>query len=791
MPILDPDTIVKRQIECEEPTVVECGDHAHTLLTPARSVPMPDDPGMRLSLDGDWRVCRWPFEGAEEDLVGLDVADGLWERLCQPGKVFYADPDEDGHGVPDWNRVTLDHVDPEDGAVLRRRIVVPPLWAGRRIRVRFDGIYPGGRIYANGQLLGEHLSGLTPAEFDLTGIAVPGEVLTLAVRLIRRHEWVQMDMPRHALEFCGLWQSATLYALEPCYVCDYHLVTELAPDLSMGEVYGRVLLHNRLADGVDGMLTAQLRDSGGALVSESCTPFAADAESSLEIQVEVEAQKPALWNDEFPNLYTLRLELAVPGQNVQCVSWRTGFRRLELSPEGPRLNGRPVKFRGVNHLTFHPQGGLHTPTEWLRQTLRMMKRGNVNAIRTHFCGPRPLADLCDEMGVYLVQELPLDWGRDYLHRAESVGPALTRIEGAVRRDRHHASVMAWAVGNENLPESEAAAEDGWRHLRICDAFCKTLDPERPTIFPPPGPDGAMPGRLELCIGDVADIHYSLAPVRRFAAAGAIENPRSWAGELETITRSEALNRGWSGVWFSSEYGAFNAVPDLLNAPYCSVHDDDPPDPAAGGNSLKVFADRVRREWGLMRDDPTCLGGAYFPWICAGAGQDGPHGNPWGWVRWAADADWGVVTADLLPKPQFWALRVLYSPVWFPDRMVWKPGQEALTVRVANQFNAIDLKDCTLRIQMNGGTNSLGTMRRFEDVPMQCAPGHTTEIQIPLWDAGTLAALQAGGVAVVRCTLLKPDGFRVLTHDIVVVPKGYAGGRADTAISIAADGAAES
>ena len=122
------------------------------------------------------------------------------------------------------------------------------------------------------------------------------------------------------------------------------------------------------------------------------------------------------------------------------------------------------------------------------------------------------------------------------------------------------------------------------------------------------------------------------------------------------------------MWFSSEYGIANLMPDLLHAPYGDIINDVPEDPDSGRSTLEVFTDRLRREWGFMRGDPTCLGGAYFPWLCGAAGD-----NPWGWTVWAEDNDWGVVTADLLPKPFFWALRVLFSPVWFPERLTWCRG----------------------------------------------------------------------------------------------------------------------
>ena len=135
-------------------------------------VPVLADPGMSLALDGAWTVQRWPFAVPEADLAAASLNDSHWQTVAQPGQVFYADPDAEGAPIPNWNRVTLTHIDPDDGAMLRRRVVVPAAWHGRRIFLRdgavdnpnsweadmirvtreealargWSGVYPGARI---------------------------------------------------------------------------------------------------------------------------------------------------------------------------------------------------------------------------------------------------------------------------------------------------------------------------------------------------------------------------------------------------------------------------------------------------------------------------------------------------------------------------------------------------------------------------------------------------------------------------------------------------------------------
>ncbi|MBR1967711.1 MAG: hypothetical protein IKA22_13995 [Lentisphaeria bacterium] len=710
--------------------------------------PVPEN--SKLLLNGMWQVKRYPFD--EALAVKPEAADD-WETLQQPGKVFYADPEVDANPDPDWNRVTLAHIKDDDGAVMVRRVNIPAEWKEKQIKIRFDAVYPGGIFYANGVKLGEHFSGLTPFEADLTGIAVPGEELTVSVRLYRKHKFVRMDMCRHSLEFAGLAQDAYLFAVENTHLADFHLITELDKNYENGSVAGTLTVKNP----VKGMTLDIALENG-----ESCSLEL--AEGKYEYPVALNIEKPALWNDEYPNLYRVTIRL-----NGQTYSYNTGFRKLELSENGARLNGNFIKFRGINHLTYHPVYGMYTPKDWLRKCLMLMKKANINAIRTHYTGPSDLSDLCDELGFYLLQEIPIDWGTEYIQDPEWVPPALLRIESVVRRDRHHPSVMVWSVGNENMPPTRETAQAGWNNLKSYEKLCKHLDPGRPTMFPPPGPANAFKGVFELRIGDIADVHYSFELQKKFRETGVIENPNSWEADMVQCTRKEALERGWSGCWFSSEYGIFNSEPDVMHGPYLSVIADEYSDPLSGQNTLEVFHSRLKKEWGNMRHDPTCLGGTYFPWLCSASYVD-PDNASWCWGRLGEDCNWGVVTPDLLPKPQFWSLRVLLAPVWFPERVSWKKGDNSIRFEIQNQYNSINLSECTFRTQMEVGGIWMSMVRHFKDIKISAAPGETVMAEIPIWREHVREALDSGSTGYCKITFLDPKGFCVIKTDMLIIPE---------------------
>lgn len=744
--LIDRKKIAEAQLNASGP----CDFEGLTQLTPSRYTPRSDRPA--LYLNGVWQVKKWPFPADFMHNPGGAEMTGYE----QPGKVFYADstisgPDRD----PNWNRVSLAHISDEDGAAMFKTVTIPAAWRGKTVMLRFDAVYPAADFYLDGKFLGAHRSGLTPWECDVTALVTPGESVTIGVRLYRKHKFVKMDMPRHALEFAGLAQDAYLFALEPAHITEYRLVPELGNDFRSGAVRGFV----KFSGDRGGTLRIALDD--GRKLEIPVAP----GETECAVDWNLGTVEP--WSDEFPRLYWTTLEFG-----GETYTFALGFRKLELSPAGCFLNGTRVKFRGVNHLTFHPDFGLYTPKAWLRQVLGLMKKANVNAIRTHFAGPPALCELCDELGIYLLQEIPIDWGTNYIHDPEWVGPALQRIEGVVRRDRHHPSLMVWSVGNENMPERAAVAEDGWNHLKLYDEFVKILDPSRPTMFPPPGPANKIVGIFELRVGDVADTHYSFNHARNFLKDGRIANPNSWEAEHVSITREEALARGWKGVWFSSEWGITNMIPDLLNAPAASIIDDFPEDPLSGRNSLEVFCARLDREWTkLMRACPTCLGGAYFPFMSSSAA--GPGENPWGWMRFGESADWGVVCADLTAKPGFWALRTAFSPVHFPKRLVWRKGQADINFELENQFNRIDLADCTLRCQFTGIGKWMTMVHNFTDVPVACPPGEKRVVHIPLPDDNFRKSLDEGKGGCVRFTLLDPKGFKVIVAELLVLGENQA------------------
>ena len=159
-------------------------------------------------------------------------------------------------------------------------------------------------------------------------------------------------------------------------------------------------------------------------MAEIKLPVTIQAGKPLSVPVALTVDQPSLWSDESPVLYRVNLCLEIKGQPARTLSYRTGFRRLELSPKGARLNGSFIKFRGVNHLTYHPDHGMYTPADWLR------RRPDIRAAE-RLPGAYLLSDHLnlDEDEMALVGELPrYSVGPRSLHADHTITVLLNELD---------------------------------------------------------------------------------------------------------------------------------------------------------------------------------------------------------------------------------------------------------------------------------------------------------------------------------------------------------------------------
>ncbi|MCH5286354.1 MAG: DUF4982 domain-containing protein [Christensenellaceae bacterium] len=315
-----------------------------------------------------------------------------------------------------------------------RRVLTVPEAAREQVwLLRFDGVYMDCDVLLNGETVVTHRCGYTAFDADLTGRLRPGDN-TLTVRI--RHRSPNSRWYSGA----GIYRDVTLHVLPPRHIpLDGVYVTAEG----QGDLW-RMSVRTELVGPEKGeSLTHRLLDGQGACVAEAVLPAAGSAATAL-----LTVASPRLWSCGEPNRYTLETTLG-----DQRIRQTVGFRRIELTPDrGLLLNGQPLKLHGV--CLHHDLGALGAAfhLKAARRQLTTMKAMGVNALRTAHNPPaRQVLDLCDELGILVVDEAfdmwerpknPFDYARFFPeHAAEDVA-------SWVRRDRNHPCLAMWSIGNE-------------------------------------------------------------------------------------------------------------------------------------------------------------------------------------------------------------------------------------------------------------------------------------------------------------------------------------------------------
>ncbi|MFF4182655.1 glycoside hydrolase family 2 TIM barrel-domain containing protein [Streptomyces sp. NPDC001691] len=381
----------------------------------------------RLSLDGTWRFRLSPTADSEDTSFAVPGYDASgWAGLAVPGHWVLQ-----GHGRPAYTNVRYPFpVDPPrvptenpTGDHLRVFDLPDALPAGGEVLLRFDGVESCARVWLNGTELGTFMGSRLPHEFAVAALLRPrGNVLA-----VRVHQWSAGSYLEDQDQWWlpGIFREVTLL----------HRPAGAAGDFFVHSSYD-----HRTGQGT---LSVDSTVPGRVLVPELELDLAT-GESAL-IAVEP-------WTAETPRLYAA--ELVTPGERVQL---RIGFRTVAVEDGLLKVNGRRILFRGVNRHEFHPETGRTLDLATMRRDLLLMKRHNINAVRTSHYPPHPaFLDLCDELGLWVIDECDLEthgfeelgWRGNPVDDPRWTPALLDRAARMVERDKNHPSVVLWSLGNE-------------------------------------------------------------------------------------------------------------------------------------------------------------------------------------------------------------------------------------------------------------------------------------------------------------------------------------------------------
>ena len=372
----------------------------------------------------------------------------------------------------------------------RRRFDLPAGWDGRRVTLTIGSAESVVYVWVNGAPVGMGKDSRLPSEFEITPHLVPGEnAIALAVVQWSDATWLE-DQDQWWLP--GLHRSVTLTATGPTWIAD----VALRPVL--GAKPGEATLDAELRVGfsadpepgwrVDFEVLDAKGKSLGALAGAEVPVFRRGSPVVELIdgyvfrghvaRATLALRGIAAWSHETPVLYRVVATLRDPaGEAREVVTQRIGFRSLEIRDNQLLVNGQPVQIVGVNRHEWDERRGRAVTLDGMRRDLLLMKRHHVNAVRcSHYPNDERFYDLCDELGLYVVDEANLEtharWS-SLCHDARYQAAMIERGVRMVLRDRNHPCIVLWSLGNES---GYGAAHDAMA------AWIRRVDPARPLHY---------------------------------------------------------------------------------------------------------------------------------------------------------------------------------------------------------------------------------------------------------------------------------------------------------------------
>ena len=587
--------------------------------------------------------------------------DAKWDTVSVPSNWEMA-----GYSVP-----TYDSVDNTVG-LYRRFVTVPASWAGRRIVWHFDGALDGAEVFVNGQKAGYHESGYTAFDVDLTGLVKPGQRNLFAVR-------VSKTTPSDDCEtgdfqaMGGIYRDTSLISVPQTRIDDIVVRTPLAANYRDATLATQVSVKGTPGQTVT--VTGQLFRRNGQPTTVKLTGTGRlNAGGAALLAMSAPVKAPALWSAEKPNLYYVVFSLTSGGKPVERAEERFGFKQIEVKNNVVLWNGMPIKCTGVcRHDFWSDKGFALTEANWVKD-LTMMKAANINAVRTsHYNHAQRFLELCDEKGMYILDEVPYCWINDQVKDPAYAPYLLQRGQETVARDKNRPCVLAWSLGNEN--------PNGIDSQMVIDLVNKT-DPTRPAFVSGQDP-GSIKGQLW------KDDHYpGPDSVDRYA------RNTKWGTNLTEHPHT----------FYEKE-----------------VQDYDP-----GASDL--WSETLVRTWDKLWKAPNILGSFIWEWQSQGIAdknEDTTQDFFYGPDHLRDENNKGIVDGYRHPKPEVWIVKSVYSPVVVPVRTV-SPAGGACTVPVTNHYSFTNLSELTCRWTALGGASTL----QSGILPIACAPMQSVTASFP-------------------------------------------------------------
>ena len=325
--------------------------------------------------------------------------------------------------------------------------------AAPMVYLNFEGVDSCFYVWMNGKYVGYSQVSHSTGEFDITEKLVEGRN-KLAVLVLKWCDGSYLE-DQDKFRMSGIFRDVYLLNRPVQHIADYFITTQLTETGANVNVRIRPTQENM-------PVKVSLFDADNHPVASGTATLSADGSFPQEIAFKVE--KPHLWNAERPYLYTIVLEVA-----GEVITDRVGIREIEIRDNVIRLNGKPIRFRGVNRHDSDPVTGFTISIDQMKKDLTLMKQHNINAVRTsHYPNSPIFYQLCDEYGFYVVDEADNEshgpseiyyadnsnankfkrWNETISDNPDFIEPTLDRTRRLVLRDKNRPCVLIWSMGNE-------------------------------------------------------------------------------------------------------------------------------------------------------------------------------------------------------------------------------------------------------------------------------------------------------------------------------------------------------
>ena len=442
-----------------------------------------------MLLNGEWKYHWAPtmeqHEKEAKSFYSVGFNDASWGTIPVPSNV-----ELEGHGTPIYSNATYPFAmkppsvtddPPADWtaskerspvSAYRRTFTVPAGWEGRKTFIVFNGVESAFTLYVNGQEVGYSQDSRTPAEFNITPYLKEGENL-LAVEVMRWSDGSYLE-DQDFWRLSGIFRDVYLWSADVLELRDIEIMASLDETYTKGVLDLKTWVYNFGDKTAKYGMDLSLIDADGNAVFEKSIKgnvFGTKDHMATDHMADL-AIKP--WSAETPNLYTLQVGLKnEAGASIAHYAFKVGFRTSEIKGGNLLVNGKPILIKGVDRHDHHHITGHYITEETMRAELDLMKRLNINAIRTsHYPNDPRFLELVNEYGFYVISEANIEthgFGADANNLIANDpswrDPLIDRVKNMVETFKNQPSVIIWSLGNEagTGPNFEGMAY--WIHQR--------------------------------------------------------------------------------------------------------------------------------------------------------------------------------------------------------------------------------------------------------------------------------------------------------------------------------------